>query len=104
MSIEDAAIPPSGVSADERAALAAAAAIDIRNGFADYNDRFRAVTRRAKRRFEARDFVAAQMDNVERIDLYDICVRAMTTRLRQLLRERALDRALWGKYAAVSPS
>ena len=86
MSPENAAILESNESAADRAALAAAAAIDIRNGFADYNDRFRAVTRRAKQRFEARDFVSAQMDNVERMDLYDICVRATTSRLERLLR------------------
>ena len=80
---------------DERAALAAAAAIDIRNGFADYNDRFRAVTRRAKLRFETRDFASAQMDMIERMDLYDICIRATTTRLERLLRERVRDRSVW---------
>jgi isocitrate dehydrogenase kinase/phosphatase len=95
MSIEDAATLQSSSLTDARLALAAAAAIDIRNGFADYNDRFRAVTRRAKQRFESRDFVSAQMDNVERIDLYDICVRATTARLEKLLREQVHDRALW---------
>jgi len=95
MSPENAAILESNTSADDRAALAAAAAIDIRNGFADYNDRFRTVTRRAKQRFEARDFASAQMDNVERMDLYDICVRATTARLERLLRERVRDRSLW---------
>jgi len=95
MSAEDAAILQSSALADERAALAAAAAVDIRNGFADYNERFRAVTRRARQRFEARDFVSAQMDNLERMDLYDICVRATTTRLERLLRERVRERGLW---------
>jgi len=75
--------------------LAAAAAVDIRNGFADYNERFRAVTRRARVRFEARDFASAQMDSIERMDLYDICVRATTMRLERLLRERVRDRDLW---------
>ena len=95
MSTHDAAILESSVSTDERAALAAAAAVDIRNGFADYNERFRAVTRRARQRFEARDFASARMDNVERMDLYDICVRATTARLERLLRDRVRDRTLW---------
>ena len=95
MSPENAAALESNAPTDDHAALAAAAAIDIRNGFADYNDRFRAVTRRAKQRFEARDFVSARMDNVERMDLYDICVRATTSRLERLLRDRVRDRALW---------
>ncbi|WP_347259804.1 bifunctional isocitrate dehydrogenase kinase/phosphatase [Rudaea sp.] len=95
MNSEHAVILEPHALADERAALAAAAAVDIRNGFADYNERFRMVTRRAKQRFEARDLVSARMDNVERIDLYDICVRATTARLERLLRERVRDRALW---------
>lgn len=77
------------------AALAEAAALDIRNGFAHYNERFRAITRRAQQRFEARDFVSARADALERIDLYDICVRATTQRLETLLRTRARDRSLW---------
>ena len=95
MNTVDAAILEPDAPAGEREALAAAAAIDIRNGFADYNERFRAVTRRAKQRFETRDFASARMDNVERMDLYDICVRATTARLERLLRERLHDRALW---------
>jgi isocitrate dehydrogenase kinase/phosphatase len=95
MNTEDATIQKSDALCEERAALAAAAAIDIRNGFADYNDRFRAITRRVKQRFESRDFASAQMDNVERMDLYDICVRATTARLERLLRERVGDRDLW---------
>lgn len=83
------------VAADDGMALAEAAALDIRNGFAQYNARFRAVTQRAKLRFETRDFASARMDAVERIDLYDICVRVTTQRLETLLRERVRDHALW---------
>ncbi|MFT3792660.1 MAG: bifunctional isocitrate dehydrogenase kinase/phosphatase [Rudaea sp.] len=97
MGPEDVTLLEASAPADERAALAAVAAVDIRNGFADYNERFRAITRRARQRFEARDFASAQMDNVERMDLYDICVRATTTRLERLLRERVRDRALWAE-------
>ena len=82
-------------NAGEDSALAEAAALDIRNGFAEYNARFRAVTRRAQRRFETRDFISARADALERIDLYDLCVRATTQRLEHLLRERARDRGLW---------
>ena len=37
-------------------ALAEGAALDIRDAFADYNARFRAITRRARLRFESRDW------------------------------------------------
>src|SRR5438445_13123400 len=79
----------------ENLALAAAAALDIRNGFADYNARFRAITRRAQARFESRDFSASQADALERFDSYDICVRATMARLETLLRARVRDHALW---------
>jgi isocitrate dehydrogenase kinase/phosphatase len=81
--------------AHEDAALAESAALDVRNGFAEYNSRFRAVTRRAQIRFETRDFVSARADALERIDLYDLCVRATTQRLEHLLRDRVRDRDLW---------
>jgi isocitrate dehydrogenase kinase/phosphatase len=80
--------------ADELA-LAEAAALDIRNGFADYNARFRAITRRAQARFEAREFAASQADALERFDSYDVCVRASMARLETLLRARVRDHALW---------
>ncbi|TLY51817.1 MAG: bifunctional isocitrate dehydrogenase kinase/phosphatase [Gammaproteobacteria bacterium] len=79
----------------ENLALAEAAALDIRNGFADYNARFRAITRRAQARFESRDFSASQADALERFDSYDICVRATMARLETLLRARVRDHALW---------
>ncbi len=82
-------------AARQNDALAEAAALDIRNGFAQYNARFRTVTQRAKLRFETGDFASARMDAVERIDLYDICVRATTQRLETLLRERVRDHVLW---------
>jgi isocitrate dehydrogenase kinase/phosphatase len=85
-------VPP---RSEEENALAEAAALDIRNGFAEYNKRFRAVTRRAQVRFETRDFVSARADALERIDLYDLCIRATTQRLEHLLRDHARNRELW---------
>ena len=84
-----------GLSPTDDLALAEAAGLDIRNGFADYNARFRAITRRAQTRFESRDFGASQADALERFDSYDICVRATMARLETLLRARVRDHALW---------
>ncbi len=67
----------------------------IRDDFEDYHARFAAVTRRAKLRFEARDWGAAQADAVERLNLYDQCVAESLARLRAMLQERGGDRALW---------
>ena len=63
----------------------------IRDAFADYHARFADVTRRARRRFESRDWAAARIDAVERIELYDQCVGECMLRLEASLQrhERA---------------
>ena len=63
--------------------------------FANYNAEFRAVTRRAPLRFDARDWRGSQRDAVERIDLYDRFVNQTIAELRALLGAAALDRGLW---------
>src|SRR5690606_34031465 len=47
------------------------AAHHIVSSFALYNAEFRAITRRAPRRFDERDWQGSQRDSVERIELYD---------------------------------
>jgi isocitrate dehydrogenase kinase/phosphatase len=89
MSAVSAELSPSDI------ALADAAANELRDGFADYNERFRAITQRARRHFESRDFSAAHADTVARIELYDVCVAATARRLEQLLGTRLSERALW---------
>ena len=83
--------------------VAAQAAELIHAGFADYHARFRAITQRAQRRFETRDWSAATADAVERIELYDTCIAGLAAPLEALLGERLRDRALWhGIHAAYS--
>ena len=77
--------------------LSAGIAERIRDGFADYHARFAAITRRAKGRFEQRDWGAMRSDLVERIELYDVCVKQMQDWLAQVLAERAQDRVLWNR-------
>ena len=67
----------------------------IRDAFADYHARFGQITRRARRRFETRDWGGAREDAVERIELYDQCVGECLLRLRAVLQEHAHDRTLW---------
>ena len=45
------------------------AAQAIHDAFAEYHDRFKEITRRATRRFEERDWVAAQCDASDRLSL-----------------------------------
>lgn len=88
--------------------LARACATDLRDGFADYNLRFRAISQRARRRFERREWTAARLDAIERIELYDVCVAETSRRLESELGARVGDRALWSlvleRYATlISP-
>jgi len=78
-------------------ALAEACATDVRDAFADYNARFRAITQRAKRRFERREWTAARLDAIERIELYDICATETSRRLEGELGARVGDKGLWAQ-------
>lgn len=71
------------------------AAALIARGFEDYNARFSDLTRRARRRFERRDWKHAQVDAAARIDLYDVCINDTLARLEALLEERVRSRPLW---------
>jgi isocitrate dehydrogenase kinase/phosphatase len=67
----------------------------IVEAFAHYNAEFRAITRRAPLRFDARDWKGGQRDAVERIELYDRCVNQTIAELRVALGPAAADRELW---------
>lgn len=71
------------------------AAALIVDGFDDYNARFSDITRRARKRFERRDWKLAQMDNAARIDLYGECLRETLARLEAALEDRVRSRPLW---------
>ena len=88
-------VPPLRELSD--AELANACATDLRDAFADYNTRFRTITQRAKRRFERREWTAARLDAIERIELYDVCVAETSRRLDSELGARVGDRVLWSK-------
>ncbi len=77
------------------AALARDCARAIFYAFGAYNAEFRAVTRRARLRFEARDWAGGRRDATERIDLYDRYVLDTATQLQERLGERANERDLW---------
>ena len=79
------------------AELAESCASDLRDAFADYKARFRAISQRAKRRFERREWTAARLDAIERIELYDVCVAETSRRLEAELGERVGDKGLWSR-------
>ncbi len=63
--------------------------------FADYNTEFRAITRRARRRFEERDWQGSQRDAVERIELYGKYVGNTVATMQKRLGEDVHERAIW---------
>lgn len=67
----------------------------IRDGFEAYHARFAAVTRRARARFETRDWAGARGDAVERIGLYDQCIAQTVDALRRAAGDAVGTRALW---------
>ena len=86
---------PGSTSTTPPSATAVRAAALVADGFDDYNARFSDVTRRARKRFERRDWSLAQADRLARIDLYDLCLRETLARLEALLEERVRSRPLW---------
>jgi isocitrate dehydrogenase kinase/phosphatase len=79
-------------SRDELVRDCAQTLVDI---FADYNAEFRAITRRARLRFEDRDWHGSQRDAVERIELYRKYVTNTVATMQRRLGEEAQERSLW---------
>lgn len=75
--------------------LAKAGAQIIRTGFDTYQAQFRAITRRAKSRFENRDGHGMRRDAAERLDIYGHFVTEVETRMRGLLGNGLGDKATW---------
>ena len=67
----------------------------IYDGFIQYNNAFHRITRRARTRFERRDWQGHQQDIVERVDSYEKAVRRIVLALRRQLGPRVKDRELW---------
>ncbi len=67
----------------------------IYDGFINYNNQFHRMTRRARTRFEQRDWKGHQQDIVDRVDLYEKSVRRIVLTLRKLLGSRVTDENLW---------
>ncbi len=67
----------------------------IYDGFVQYNNLFHRITRRARTRFEKRDWQGHQQDIVERVDLYEKSVRRIVLQLRRHLGTRVKDHDLW---------
>ncbi len=76
--------------------LAQRGAREIHRSFDTYHRRFLQITRRAKARFEAREWRAGQRDGVDRIELYGKVLRRLVQTVEQLLGPRVRAREVWG--------
>lgn len=84
--------------------LADFAASLIHDGFNSYRARFIAVTRRAKFRFESRDWQGMQADVGDRLDLYKTVLEGVIGELRGLLKDRLHEQPLWVAMKAAFSS
>lgn len=73
----------------------------IYQAFDEYQRQFREITRRAKSRFESRDWHGIQADAAERLDLYKKIVDQLMGVLRELLEEKVGDKMVWAGLKAV---
>src|SRR5437867_3508292 len=83
-----------------RADAADLAARFIEDAFADYRERFKAITHRAGARFDRRDWHGAQADSVERLELYPRCIGRTLSEIENLLGDPARSADVWRETKA----
>ena len=76
-------------------ALIKLAAAGIHDGFRKYNDSYRRITRRARKRFEKREWNDARKDLADRIELYEKSVARTLSALRPVLGEHLDELDAW---------
>ena len=81
--------------------LANVGARTIYHAFLAYDEQFAAITRRARLRFETRDWHGMQDDSSARLDLYRQIVDGVVDEIDQLLAERLHDSLVWAGMKAV---
>ena len=67
----------------------------IYDGFIRYNNYFHRIPRRARTRFEQKDWKGHQNDIVDRVDLYEKSVRRIALTLRRTLGSHLTNKILW---------
>lgn len=81
--------------------LAGLGAKAVASAWAELADRHLIVTRRARHRFEARDWGSLAADHVERLDLYARAATETADRLRHILEDKVHDSMVWAGMKAV---
>jgi isocitrate dehydrogenase kinase/phosphatase len=67
----------------------------IHAAYDGYHDGFEEITRRARDRFERRDWLGAQADATERLALYRAHVDAAVADVQDILQDAIMERTLW---------
>ncbi len=75
--------------------LARNASLAILDAFVDYHSQFKTIARRAKRRFEQRQWKDVQADSVERLDLYAKVLNPLLAQIREILGEELPSKLIW---------
>src|SRR5690348_1474479 len=66
-----------------------------------YERGFDEITRRARRRFEQREWAGAQADGTARLDLYRTHVDGAVADVQDILQDALMERTLWAQMRAV---
>jgi|SRR5581483_11649746 isocitrate dehydrogenase kinase/phosphatase len=81
--------------------LANLGATTLRSGFDEYHHEFKAITRRAKTRFERCDWQGMMADSQERLDVRSKVLARTVQAIRDLLDTRVNDHSVWVGIKAV---
>lgn len=81
--------------------LANLGALALRDGFDEYHNEFKAITRRAQQRFEQCDWRGMLADSAERLDVRNKILARVVAHIRALLGARVTDHAVWVGIKAV---
>jgi isocitrate dehydrogenase kinase/phosphatase len=73
----------------------AAAVASIHAAYDEYERGFEEITRRARSRFERRDWSGAQADATERLELYKAHVDAAVADVHDILEDAVMERTVW---------
>ncbi|HKX75095.1 MAG TPA: bifunctional isocitrate dehydrogenase kinase/phosphatase [Acidimicrobiia bacterium] len=84
--------------------LASLGAQAIADAYAAFDGRFRIITRRARIRFEERDWKGIAADARQRLDLYGVASTDTASSVKRLLGERVDDKTIWVAMKAVYSS
>ena len=81
--------------------LAARAVAAIHEAYDEYRLGFHNITRRARDRFERRDWLGAQADATARLALYRIHLDSAVADVRDILQDAVMERTLWASMKSL---